>query len=67
MIRHYLDDVDWQPAGVPVKQQMRQTMGRFGSQDESTDGTSQFIDVKGCVVSLGELADGRFEVGSAAH
>ena len=49
MIRHDLDNVDWQPTSVPVKQQVRQTMGRFGGQDEGTDGTPQLVDVDSSV------------------
>lgn len=57
MIRHDLDNVDWQPTSVPVKQQVRQTMGRFGGQDEGTDGTPQLVDVDSSVALSGELAD----------
>jgi len=67
MIRHDLDNVDWQPTSVPVKQQVRQTMGRFGGQDEGTDGTPQLVDVDSSVALSGELADGRLEVGAAAR
>ena len=67
MIRHDLDDVDWQPTSVSVKQQVRQAMGRFGGQDEGTDGTSQLVDVDSSVALSGEFTDGRLEVGPAAR
>ncbi|EGG25882.1 hypothetical protein PA08_1839 [Cutibacterium modestum P08] len=67
MICHYLDDVDRQPTSVAVKQQVGQTMGCLRSQDEGTDGTSQYVDVERCVVLSGELTDGGLEVGAATH
>ena len=42
-------------------------MGRFGGQDEGTDGTPQLVDVDSSVALSGELADGRLEVGAAAR
>lgn len=67
MIRYDLDDVDWQPTSVSVKQQVRQAMGRFGGQDEGTDGPSQLVDVDSSVALSGEFTDGRLEVGPAAR